>query len=575
LKFLTQPATVAFGLANLFLLSLTGPLISPEHDLVYHLIGASSSIFVPIVAYLAVLWLLLTALLTLAERPAQRSADPSPTHPPKQAAEQPAHPRQPHSSFFRLLTWYFLLFTLPWSLLHTSAGFAGWPVPAWLDLLFAALGLAGLLSLLLLRTPSRRVFDRLQPPIATILGFFALTGLFILGQLLVYAWQARDLNPPTALRPAAATSHAPHPRVLWIVLDELSYQQVYERRFPGLDLSAFDQLAAQSTNFTHVVPAGEFTRDVLPTFFTGIPSDRIRVDGRGMLLALHTPANPDPGKPNLTGSVSNQTGWQAFDPHQTIFQDALDDGYRTGLAGWYNPYCRILPNLLDSCYWVYHEATPADLSPNRTAARNLFRPFRRLNRRLHYVLYRLHLGPAVPPSPSEDLEDIRMHAADYSDLLAAGDTLLNDPSLDFVFLHLPIPHPFGFYDRRTHSISPIHTSYIDNLALSNVYLAHIRQLLSLRHEWDSTTIVLMGDHSWRTSFIWADSGTWTEEDALASHHGEFDDRPAYLVKLPNQQTPAHIDAPFDAIRTRALLDALLAHQLQTPADLTHWSQPAK
>jgi hypothetical protein len=60
LKFLTHPVVIALGLTNLYLLALSGPLISPAHDLVYHLIGASSSLFVPILIYMVALWALLT-----------------------------------------------------------------------------------------------------------------------------------------------------------------------------------------------------------------------------------------------------------------------------------------------------------------------------------------------------------------------------------------------------------------------------------------------------------------------------------------------------------------------------------
>ncbi len=413
--------------------------------------------------------------------------------------------------------------------------------------------------------PCSATLGTIEPVLSAVFSFFALSGVLILSQMVWFAAQAHDLNPPTRLhhaQPAAvAAADPPHPRIIWILLDELSYQQVYERRYPGLELPAFDQLAAQSTNFTHVVPAGEFTRNILPSLFTGIPTNHIQVDSRGMLLGLHDP-------------VAHQ--WKPFDPHQTVFQDALDRGYRTGLAGWYNPYCRILPDVLDSCYWVYHEATPARLSPHRTAARNLLRPLRLLRRRVEYLLYRLHLRRSAPlPPPSEDLLDIRMHSSDYRDLLAAGDRLLDDPSLDFVFLHLPIPHPFGFYDRRTGTVSPVHTSYLDNLALADHYLAHVRQLLESRHEWDASTIVVMGDHSWRTSFIWVGAGSWTEEDDRASNHGEFDPRPGYLVKLPQQSEPARIDQPFDAVRTRALLDALLANSVKTPTDLARWSQSSR
>jgi len=60
-KPLTHPITVAFGLANLYLLDLTGPLISPEHDLIHHLVGSSSSVIIPIIVYVITLSLLLTA----------------------------------------------------------------------------------------------------------------------------------------------------------------------------------------------------------------------------------------------------------------------------------------------------------------------------------------------------------------------------------------------------------------------------------------------------------------------------------------------------------------------------------
>jgi hypothetical protein len=85
----------------------------------------------------------------------------------------------------------------------------------------------------------------------------------------------------------------------------------------------------------------------------------------------------------------------------------------------------------------------------------------------------------------------------------------------------------------------------------------------------------MGDHSWRTSFIWKDSMTWTDEDQAASDGGEFDPRPAYIVKLPNQQTPERIDQPFSAVSTRALLDALIQNHLQSPADLKAWADRQK
>jgi arylsulfatase A-like enzyme len=140
---------------------------------------------------------------------------------------------------------------------------------------------------------------------------------------------------------------------------------------------------------------------------------------------------------------------------------------------------------------------------------------------------------------------------------------------------MPIPHPYGIYDRSKNAFAAHATSYIDNLALCDQYLAHIRHLLEHQNQWDSTTLIVMGDHSWRTSFVWADSAYWTDEDAAASHNGEFDDRPAYIVKLPHQQAAARIDQPFATIHTRALLDSLLRGQIHTPDDLQTWARDQK
>jgi hypothetical protein len=81
----------------------------------------------------------------------------------------------------------------------------------------------------------------------------------------------------------------------------------------------------------------------------------------------------------------------------------------------------------------------------------------------------------------------------------------------------------------------------------------------------------MGDHSWRTQSMWKGaSSQWTSEDEAASEGGQFDDRPAYIVKLPNQQSRAEVDVPFRAIRTRALFNELLNRRLVTPNDLAGW-----
>jgi hypothetical protein len=160
------------------------------------------------------------------------------------------------------------------------------------------------------------------------------------------------------------------------------------------------------------------------------------------------------------------------------------------------------------------------------------------------------------------------HQLDYRELLAAGDKLLEDRSATFVLLHIPIPHGPGIYNRRTASFAATNTSYLDNLALCDDYVAHVRKVLEDNGTWDDTTVVLMGDHSWRVS---KDSDL-TPEERATSDGGQFDDRPAYIVKLAHQNIPARIDTRFTALRTRDLFDNLFAGRISTSPQLARWAQ---
>ena len=57
-----------------------------------------------------------------------------------------------------------------------------------------------------------------------------------------------------------------------------------------------------------------------------------------------------------------------------------------------------------------------------------------------------------------------------------AETLIRDQSIDFVFIHLPVPHPPGIYDRRAGHQRPTGT-YIDNLALADRTLGDLMRIL--------------------------------------------------------------------------------------------------
>ncbi|MGI4830929.1 MAG: hypothetical protein ACRYFU_22480, partial [Janthinobacterium lividum] len=66
------------------------------------------------------------------------------------------------------------------------------------------------------------------------------------------------------------------------------------------------------------------------------------------------------------------------------------------------------------------------------------------------------------------------------------------------------------------------------------------------------------------------SGFWTAEEAAASRGDAAEDPPAVILKLHAQHEPARIASPFEAVRTRTLIDALLVRQIATAAELQQW-----
>jgi hypothetical protein len=392
---------------------------------------------------------------------------------------------------------------------------------------------------------------RVQKNVASIFGFVAFVGMLVLCQLVWFGWQARSLNIAPALHssPSQLGVVQSKPRIIWIVFDELSFQQVYVQRLPGLKLPAFDQLAAESSVFADVVPAGIRTEKILPSLMTGMPIDNVRSSSRGQ-LSIHDSASGE---------------WLQFDQHATIFQDALDAGYKTAVVGWYIPYCRILPEVLDLCSWRFDApAQTGNMVPNGSVSWNMLQPY-------------LSAFPMIDRFVSKqygypDFVDriAQLQISGYQALTADADRLIKDPSIDFILLHMPIPHPPGMYDRKRRVYVTHDSSYPDNLALADEYLAHVRALLDMNQQWDSSTVLIMGDHSWRTKLIWSSSHAWTPEDEIASHGGQFDDRPAYVLKLPNQHDRNQIATPFAAVATRRLLDALINKKINSSAALSLW-----
>jgi hypothetical protein len=97
---------------------------------------------------------------------------------------------------------------------------------------------------------------------------------------------------------------------------------------------------------------------------------------------------------------------------------------------------------------------------------------------------------------------------------------------------------------------------LDSLALADRTLGELMAAMEASPRWPKTTVVVNGDHSWRIS-LWRDQLLqWSPEDQEISQ-GVFDPRPALLVHLPAQSSPATVTTAFPLVQLHDLIDRQL------------------
>jgi hypothetical protein len=344
-----------------------------------------------------------------------------------------------------------------------------------------------------------------------------------------------------------ATSPQPprqHPLLVWVVFDELSFDQLFDHRAANLALPNFDALRSQSTLFTDTQPIGFHTVDVIPSLLTGhiVDSLSFTLDNH---VRLHNIGIP---------------GRHPLDPSQTVFADAQQQGWRTAAVGWYNPYCTLYngnpgsttpgTSTIDDCYWSNLDKFDGPMSQQATLVQNILSPLRQAAVEL-----------VNPTRAARDLcaFDVHQRTLTYIDLEQHTDRLLHTGQADFVFLHLPIPHSPNIWSRAANAYTrQCGASYLDSLALADRELGRVLTTLQASPRWKDTTLIVQGDHSWRT-ILWNNQPAWTSEDQAASR-STFDPRPAVIIHQTGQTQPRTIAQPWSLLNVHTIVEQVLHGQ---------------
>jgi hypothetical protein len=398
---------------------------------------------------------------------------------------------------------------------------------------FVILSLAGLLVWVLPRT--------VQPVVRATYLFVAaisFSSLWIIPQLLYIASiHAPDERSALLQLPSAMPSNSDR-RIVWILFDELSYDQTFEHRASDIRLPNFDGLRTESVSFSTLKPTGFYTQLIIPSLLLGRRIDQIRSTIHGDLWYKYKDIS--------------QNRWLAYDPNATLFGLAQQNSWSTGVDGAYIPYCYLLSSVLNACadepLFVLPLQNYGASEKKSVLANAAVLP--------SALLAKLTTRTALASDP---------YQRGFRNVMARIQVLIGNEKVRFVFLHILVPHPPGIYDRQSHSLRSGGT-YLDNLVLADDALGSLLREIDATPSASQTTVIVSSDHSWRIP-IWRNTEFWSTEEERASG-GRFDDRPVLLIHFPGQKPGNDVNAPLPELLEHDIIAGMLRGQINNSEDLT-------
>jgi Sulfatase len=388
----------------------------------------------------------------------------------------------------------------------------------------------GLLLLLIWCAPSFAA--KLSQFASAILAGFALFALVVTLQMARVAfWHPGPQSFATPIPSAPAS----RPRIIWIIFDELAYKQLFESRDPSLHLPNFDRLRSESTLYTDVKPIDSWTIHVIPSLKSGQLVTDINYNMNNRLL--------------IKSADSPQ--WHQFDAGTSLIGMANQHGMTTSIVGWYLPSCPVYAGTATECYWSNYDAE--DRGPmwsHASFVENVWFPLR--------ILIERYFAPAKAWTDIAALNSTS-HIASVKDASKHALQTIAGSNADLIYIHLPVPHPAAFWNRHTSTFDS-GGSYLDSLDYSDRLLGQILDLLEAQPRWTSTSLIVQGDHSWRT-WMWRTEPGWSAEDERISHGGQWDSRPALIIHTAGELSGTSVNTPTSIL----YVHSFIAGQIQAMA----------
>ena len=504
-----RDAIVSLSLANLCFLSVWLILLNPNHYIYYHWERYPGYVEFTALALsivgLATLFFLLALLTRRIRHPAIRQIA--------------------RVGFLLALSWPISSFLHDYAKIEVSNVLRG---SRWIAGLSVIAGLAALVLVGRYLTKAFRV---------AITALIILSPLFAVNLASSLWMRSKRLKGPEhfeAKHPATLIpTRLAGPRIIWIVFDELDWGAAFGSRPTGIQLPEFDRLRAQTFFAENAYPPAGETYLSMPALLTGQLMEEVK------------PVQPDELALKMSNGVTSV--WSVEDD---VFKAARRTGFSTGLSGWYHPYCRVIGDRLDRCFWfpIFRASNPL-MDKSLSAYASLWVRTARLRIPLVSRLY------GTRDERENQVNFRKLHRLVYEELVEQSELLLR-ADLNLKFLHYPVPHGPGIYDITAGSLTSDPTStYEENLVLADKTLGKIRELLEAGGTWDSSIVLVTSDHWWRSAPL---------------VNGRRDHRIPFMLKLAGQKSGVEYEHAFNTILTRELLLKLLQGELTNPTEVVKW-----
>jgi hypothetical protein len=326
-------------------------------------------------------------------------------------------------------------------------------------------------------------------------------------------------------------------RVVWLIFDELEERVAFRERPASVTMPELDRLRKQAFVASSAYPPAPKTMQSIPALLNGRLIEAARARDETTLIIRQE-------------GEEHAVPWR---DEATLFAETAAAGLETALVGIYHPYCQILGASVQDCRDLRDELDDRT-GFGTNAARAL--------------LLALEAVPGLY-HPLERAAKLRKHLVRYTFALREGKRVAADPRFDLVYIHLPVPHPPGIYNRVSGQVTnSARSSYLDNLTLTDHAFGDLRRTMEAAGVWERATVIVTSDHWWRSDY-WATEAGWTTEEQQAASEHSPDQRVPFMVKFPGDDSLVY-DRPFNTVITRQMIMAVLAGRLQSGAELARW-----